>query len=224
MFGFADTIFISSGVVNFMKSLELGRVEIFGAFEADLPQGEEYLSIGFSPTTEQLKKRWENNGLSADFIADYFRIFYVSKKSTPAGEESAEEEFLIENLREGVKYVANELLENAMKFQDKHTSFTAHIVFSLYHDQLIFMVSNGATYSQAEKYRAFVQKIVSVEDPGEMYFDALQNSANHENSGHSGLGLLSMISDYSASLGWRFEYPESAKPNVIITTQVRLLT
>jgi len=205
-----------------MTQMDNTRIEIFGQFNINLPQGEEYLTIGFSPTDIPLKKRWENNGLSADFIADYFKTFFVSKKS-PLSDDTSDE-FIIDNLREGVKYIANELLENAMKFQDDKTPFTAQIVFSLYHEQLIFLVSNGATFEQAEKLKAFIDKVLAVTDPGELYFEALQDSTREENAGHSGLGLLSMISDYSAQLGWRFLYPENQKPNVVISTMVQLPT
>lgn len=206
--------------IALMIQTDKAKIEYFGDFETNLPQGEEYLTIGFSPTDVPLKKRWENNGLSADFIADYFRTFFVSRTIS----DSDSDDYIIENLREGVKYISNELLENAMKFQDDKTPFTAQIVFSLYNEQLIFMVSNGATFEQATKLQKFIKKIQEVEDPGELYFEALADSAREENAGHSGLGLLSMISDYSAMLGWRFLYPDDEKPNVVITTMVKLPT
>ena len=109
--------------------------QIFGHFIETLPQQDEYLTIGFSPSSQPLKKRWENNGLSADFISEYFRTFFVSQEE----EELDEEECIArENLRDAVKYIANELLENAMKFQDAALPFTAKIGFSLYSDRLIF--------------------------------------------------------------------------------------
>jgi hypothetical protein len=63
-------------------------IKILGNFIESLPEAEEYLMIGFSPSSLPLKKRWQNNGISADFMADYLRAFFISKY---AAEASAEE-------------------------------------------------------------------------------------------------------------------------------------
>lgn len=192
--------------------------EVFGDFIQQLPQSAEYLTIGFSPTSLPLKHRWENNGLSADFIADYFRNFYISKREA-AGEAADATE--VDNLRDAVKYIANELLENAMKFQSEEIPSTATIGFSLYSERLVFSITNGVNKVQAEKFKKHVQSIVS-EDPMELYIQAMRDSANAENANRSGLGLLSMICDYSARLGWEFKsHPDNAELQMV-TTMVSL--
>ena len=45
--------------------------QIFGAFMARQGASGEYLKISFSPTSMPIQQRWRNNGLSADFLADY---------------------------------------------------------------------------------------------------------------------------------------------------------
>ena len=101
--------------------------QIFGHFIEELPKQEEYLTIGFSPSSLSLKKRWKNNGLSADFIADYFKMFFISNQ---VDDEGMNNSILIDNLWNMVKYIANELLENAMKFQDQTIPITAKMEFS----------------------------------------------------------------------------------------------
>jgi len=190
--------------------------QIFGKFIEELPKQEEYLVIGFSPASVSLKERWSNNGLSADFIADYFKTFFVNK----INQTNQEENIGLENLRDAVKYVANELLENAMKFQDSSVAYTARIGFSIYHDRLIFLVSNGVKESQVEPLRIFINKILTT-DPSEMYFQTMKANAKNNDS-HSRLGLLSMVCDYSAELGWKLERTKTEPPVTVINTMVCL--
>jgi hypothetical protein len=195
--------------------------EIYGDFnDEEQPECEEYLSIRFSPSRLPLKKRWENNGLSADFIAEYFKIFYVSQQEENNGEAN---EILLENLRNSVKYVANELLENAMKFQAPIIYPTAARIFlSLYNDKLVFYITHSITAQQAESFELFIKKVVN-HDPQDLYMEAMRESAREENAHRSGMGLLSMVCDYNAKLGWKFESLEGL-PLVTVTTMVTLET
>jgi len=193
--------------------------EIFGDFNDEKqPECEEYLSIRFSPSRLPLKKRWENNGLSADFISEYFKIFYVSRQ-----EENGDilNDILLENLQNSVKYVANELLENAMKFQAPIIYPTAARIFlSLYNDKLVFYIKHNITAQQAESFEIFIKKILE-NDPQALYMEAMRESAREENAHRSGIGLLSMICDYNAKLGWKFESIDGV-PLVTVTTMVTL--
>ncbi len=195
-------------------------VEILGNYQEQLSEAGEYLNIGFAPSNVPLKKRWENNGLSADFIAEYFRTFYVGKQSVLAHKC---DEIEIENLRDTVKYIANELLENAMKFQDNSVPYTARIFLSLYEDKIIFCVTNGVEPQQAEKFKQHVRNLLH-NDPQELYMQVMRNSAREENQSHSGLGLLSMICDYGVKLGWKFENYPAQQQLTIVRTMVTLLT
>ena len=82
--------------------------QVFGNFVEMDEHKQEYLIIGFSPTSIPLQQRWRNNGLSADFLADYLSTFFP-------GEDAESQEQQTE-VKDAVSYVANELLENAMKF------------------------------------------------------------------------------------------------------------
>ena len=82
--------------------------QIFGEFIEQQGADGEYLKIGFSPTSLPIQQCWRNNGLSADFLADYLSTFFLGEDATSA-ERQAE-------VKGAVSYVANELLENAMKF------------------------------------------------------------------------------------------------------------
>jgi len=196
------------------------NIRFFGDFEENMPKQGESLTMVFSPSHSPLKRRWENNGLSADFIADYFKNFYIGRHQE---QDSDSDDYTAENLRDAVKYVANELLENAMKFQDTSASFTAQITLLLHSDRLVFCVTNGVKQAQADAFLRYVEKLLS-HDPHELYLETMRHSARDENKGHSGLGLLSMICDYSAKLGWKFEEDPAIPGIVIVSTLVTLQT
>ncbi len=88
-------------------------IEIFGDFSESKLNNEEFLIIGFSPTSIPIKQRWRNNGLSADFVADYLTTFFPVSDEDPSTRERQVE------IKGAVSYIANELLENAMKYNDE---------------------------------------------------------------------------------------------------------
>ncbi len=205
-------------------------------FEPSAELQQETLTLHFSPSNLPLKKRWENNGVSADFIAEYVKNFWIGHFE---GEYSLDDEkyfIQLENLHNSVKYVANELLENAMKFsywedpnrnlddpKNKEYYITestlAGVILSLSEDRLIFYISHIATNDQALKYLSFV-KILLSGDPEKLYYETMKNSYKEENINTSGLGILSMICDYSATLGWKFR--QITESLTSITTMVTL--
>jgi hypothetical protein len=42
-------------------------------------------------------------------------------------------------------------------------------------------------------------------DPGELLIERIEANAANENSNASGLGLLTLMNDYGARLGWQFD-------------------
>ena len=98
--------------------------QIFGNFIETFPPEHDSLELNFTPNSLPLKKRWRSNRLSAHFIADYFSNFL------PVDEDDPVQERRIKESKGAVSYVANELLENAMKFNNQATNFK--IKFGIY--------------------------------------------------------------------------------------------
>ena len=73
--------------------------QIFGHFIDRQDADGEYLKLGFSPTSMPIQQRWRNNGLSADFLADYLSTFFP-------GEDTASAERQVE-IKGAVSYIAN---------------------------------------------------------------------------------------------------------------------
>lgn len=169
----------------------------FGQFHSLAPtEGSESLNLSFWPGTVPLQQRWRNNGLSADFLGDYVTTFFPLDDNDPTTRARQTE------IRGAVSYIANELLENAMKFHDRTLSEPINISLHLDQDRIVFQESNGASAEATERYRLYIERL-DASDPNELYLQQLEENALSDSS--AGLGYLTMINDYNAELAWRFE-------------------
>lgn len=186
---------------------------ILGEFLTEIPETEEYLTISFSPSYNARKQRWGNYGLSADFLGDYFAAFF------PGGELTDSQIDQKENIKASVSYLANELLENAVKFSDENYQIPVNISLFFYRDKMTFVVSNSTTDQIAEKYQEFIQKILN-SDIDELYMQQLERTAL--GAGGSQMGLLTLINDYSARFGWKFETISGVAGAIKVTVMAHL--
>ncbi|MEO6862568.1 MAG: DUF6272 family protein [Microcoleus sp.] len=189
-------------------------IQTFGDFIESTPS-HEYLIIGFSPSSIPLKQRWRNNGLSADFLADYLTTFFPGNKDDPSTIDRQAE------IKSAVSYIANELLENAMKFNDETSEYPIDIKLELKSDGVIFSVANTIPPQAVGKFQAYIQQLLD-SDPNELYIEQLEKNAADESCTDSGLGLLTMLSDYSAKIGWNFQTVQKDPEVITVTTMVEL--
>jgi hypothetical protein len=182
---------------------------------AERSSGSEYLTLAFSPTNAPLRSRWRNNGLSADFLGDYVTTFLPTRDGTGAVGNQQNE------IRHAVAFIANELLENAMKYHERDVDIPVGIHLELTSDRIAVSVSNGIGAVQAERYSAFVADLLEG-DAGDMLFRQQEESAKSNESTMSGLGLLTMMNDYGAQLGWRFEIHPVRLGMMTVTTSAVL--
>jgi hypothetical protein len=188
-------------------------MQIFGEFVDELPVSEEYLTIHFSPASTPRKKRWSNYGLSADFLGDYFSTFFPGDELTNGNIDKKS------NVRAAVSYIANELLENTMKYSDETANLSVSISLYLYDKKLVFRVSNPAEVEIARKYQVFVEKLIT-SDIDELYAKQLEQTALGMGGSH--MGILTMINDYEAKLGWKFD-PLPQQPQTVQITVMAYL-
>ncbi|MGH6636101.1 MAG: slr1658 superfamily regulator, partial [Gammaproteobacteria bacterium] len=153
---------------------------IFGAYVERGSRDQEFLQIAFSPTSIPLQHRWRNNGLSADFLSDYVSTFFPGEDS-----ESADRR---EEIKSAVAFVANELLENAMKFNYTPLQYPVTIGMHLDQHNARFYVTNSVDPKAIEGFQAVIQRLLS-EDTNDLYMEALEKNEGEENAG-SGLGYL----------------------------------
>ncbi len=169
----------------------------------------ESLNLRFWPGMLPLKQRWRNNGLSADFLADYVTTFFPLDESDPATQRRQSE------IRGAVSYISNELLENAMKFHSDEVNQPISMQLFLHSEQIVFQLCNGIGQPAATQLKTYIEHFNS-HDPGELFITQMEENAVSDTS--AGLGFLTMANDYSASLSWGFE-PLDAD-SAMVTTQV----
>lgn len=188
-------------------------LQTFGDFQDEAIVSREYLTIVFSPSSLSLRERWRTNRLSANFLADYFSTFFPGE-GQPAGMSDPKSE-----LMGVITFIANELLENAMKFSDATSTEAVMLTLQLYPDKLVFLTKNQINSSTEVQLRSFIQAFLA-SDPAELYIQQIEQQAQDENSSSSGLGILTIVNDYAARVGWLFEAVEDA--GTIVTTKVQL--
>jgi len=186
--------------------------EILGNF-IEVKESKEYLIINFSPNEMPIQQRWRNNGLSADFLSDYWSTFFPDDgKSTERRQAE---------IKNAIAYIANELLENAMKFSYQPINYDITIGLYLFREELRFYATNSMDPSRIDEFKAFLNEVLS-EDPDELYIRQLEkNAAQPEDKPTSRLGFLTMINDYGVSLGWKFQNLQDQGIS-IVTTMVKM--
>jgi hypothetical protein len=175
----------------------------------------EYLTLVFSPVSAPLRSRWRNNGLSADFLGDYVTTFLPANGAVPAFQNRQKE------IRHAVTYIANELLENAMKYHQSDVDIPIRIHLELAGDHITVSVSNGVSTLQAGRYKAFVEHLQQ-EDTGDLLLRQQEENARSTGSAISSLGLLTMINDYDAQLDFRFDTHPTQLGSMTVTTSAVL--
>lgn len=191
--------------------------QIFGDYIEEFAGDLDSMEITFNPTIRSIKRRWVNNRLSAQFAADYFSAFLPVDDEDPKGDRRIKES------KGAVSYVANELLENAMKFNDAASHFK--VKFGIYFlgqetdEEVIAIIyaTNSISSESALKFQTFLDTLLAA-DPEELYVSQVEKSLE-EDSDASGLGFLTMINDYEAKLGWKFA-PSPQNSQILTVTSM----
>ena len=188
-------------------------IRLFGHFIERKDDDSEHLQIGFSPTSIPIQQRWRNNGLSADFLADYLSTFFP-------GDDSAASEPYAE-LKSAVSYVANELLENAMKFSYAPSQHAISIAMYLAADAVSLYVTNSVDPYAVAAFQQAIARLLT-EDIDTLYIAQLTHNTESDSADGSSLGYLTMLHDYGVTLAWKFA-PSLQDPDVTtVTTMARL--
>lgn len=155
------------------------------------------LELTFHP--EEFPVHWRRAALTADFAASWFG---------DAGDGVAD----------AVSYALNELVENAIKFG---TAGRVEVVVGIAGDELVMRVSNQLPRVDVPALRALLEEMIS-EDPWELIVKRVEANAEDPESNRSGLGFLTLLTDYDARLGWRVV--DATETHACLHTLVRLKT
>jgi hypothetical protein len=131
---------------------------------------------------------WHHCSTTADFVGD----FYAMRSARTAHD--------VNDARHTISYLINELLENVIKFR---APGDVELETSLADGHFEVRVSNLVDPATATRFQRTLAEITS-RDPGELLIERIEANAADDTSTGSGLGLLTLMSDYGARLGWTF--------------------
>lgn len=194
---------------------------IFGDFLENFPPERDSLELTFMPSSHSIKQRWRNNRISAHFVADYLSTFL------PIEDEAPNKERRLQESKGAISYIANELLENAMKFNDKQSNyrirFGIHFIENSNASNItaIIFTTNSISSQTVQILQDFIKKLLS-SDPSELYIHQIEKNAAEENNQTSGLGLITIVNDYTAKVGWKFETLQKDPEIITVTTMVQI--
>ncbi|NEQ50418.1 MAG: hypothetical protein F6K11_09840 [Leptolyngbya sp. SIO3F4] len=190
--------------------------ESFGQFASELHQENLCIKIDFPAKLVKQQKFWPNSNLSAKFVSQYISIFF------PVESNRTEQLRRRTEITDAARYIANELLENAIKFSC--TTAQQPVQMSLYHyaDRLIIMVANTTNTSNINAFRTLIHELTTL-DLNNLYIERLENNLDHENTLSSGLGFITILINYNTKLGWKIEQSSLESDCFLITTTVQLL-
>ena len=148
-------------------------------------------------------------------MADYLTTFFPANESDPSSVARQAD------LKGAVSYIANELLENAMKFHDETANEPIRFGIHLFQDLIVLFSINFISKTNFAPFRQVLEELTSA-DPEELYVRHLEKLAEEEDSHASGLGLITIMNDYLAKLGWKLEDSVSHSEEIEVTTMVQL--
>lgn len=158
----------------------------FGA--VDLTNGPRAIAHELHLNDGPLDLSWHHCTTTSDFLAEFFAL-QRQGNSTEFNE-----------VRHSIGYVVNELLENAIKFRQPGS---VEVSTSLEGARFEIQVTNFVSHDVAGRFQTLLHELTS-RDPGELLIERIEANAEDSSASGSGLGLLTLMNDYGAELGWVF--------------------
>jgi hypothetical protein len=153
-----------------------------------------------------LELSWHHCATTSDFVADVFALrFHASRND-------------YKEVRHSIGYLVNELIENAVKFR---ASGEIVIEASMDSESFKVKVSNVVEGATASEFQNLLSEITG-HDPGELLIRRIEANAADPKAMGSGLGLLTLMSDYGARLAWIFS-PAPDRDRVCLETFASIL-
>ena len=146
-----------------------------------------------------LQLGWKHSGMTSDFIAEVMALPYSRSRRDYT------------QAHHDIAYLSNELIENAVKFRQPGEIL---IEASICDETFLIRVMNTIDGATSSRFQQLLNRLQS-KDPGELLLEQIEINAISAASG-SGLGLLTLLSDYDAKMAWAFD--EDDDQRVILTT------
>lgn len=198
--------------------------KIFGEFIEDFDSSYQSLELSFDNVDISIKRQWRNHRLSAYFLADYL------ENLLPINNDHSDINDRLEECKNTVSFIGNELLENAIKFKSLNCSYPVKFGIHFFNNleenlkeiYIIVFTKNSIDEQNLEKFQEFIQKLLSF-DTNDLYIKQIEKTAEADDIDASGLGLLSIINDYSAKVSWKFDQKSHNPPITVVTTMAQIV-
>lgn len=152
-----------------------------------------------------LQINWHHCATTADFVGDLFALRLAGMPQ------------LYKEVRHSIGYLVNELVENAVKFR---VPGEIAIEAAMAEGAFRVKVSNLTDSVSAARFQTLLSEIKDG-DPGDLLIRRIEANAADPDNTVSGLGLLTLMSDYGARFAWVFR-PGSQGGHVRIETYASL--
>lgn len=156
--------------------------------EAAGSNGPSAFQMGIVLSEGPLGVSWQHASATCEFLGDIFATHHA-RSGTDFNEA-----------RHSIIYLVNELLENAIKFR---VPGDIELRGSLEDGNFEVTVVNRTSADTARQFQTLLEEITT-RDPGDLLIERIEANAADENSSGSGLGILTLMNDYGARLGWEF--------------------
>ncbi|CAN7463841.1 ATP-binding protein [Rhizobium sp. LjRoot30] len=144
---------------------------------------------------------WHHCSVTSEFLGEFFALRCGAKNLD------------YNEARHSIGYLVNELLENAIKFRAPGDIV---IETTLQENHFEIKVTNLINVETSNRFQPLLAELTS-RDPGDLLIERIEANAEDAFSSGSGLGLLTLMSDYGARLGWRFS-PVAEGNNIRLET------
>lgn len=170
-----------------------------------LPQLDNEIALTYWPYRYPLQ--WSQGGKIPDFVANYLASIEAERGLSTSSD-----------VKVTVSYLLNELVENSVKF---YLSGTIRIRVGLHDGEIVLVVINQIAGDQKPGLvHQFSELLKS--DPEEIFIARMEAVDSPSERGSSNIGLLSMIMDYQARLGWNFVQVTDNEDRFWMHTMVRV--
>jgi len=178
--------------------------QILGAY-VERNGGQESLLVRFSTHAIPRPLRWQNSDLLADFLAEYWATLLPAYAVPPERQDE---------ITGAIGHVANELLENLVKFNYRPERNAISLELSMHAHVLRFYATNAIDPQAIERFQGWIRQLLG-EPSSELY----EERTRHDQPGS---GLLSLLNDHAARLAWKFERDPNDPQLVLVTTMVEV--
>ncbi|KRD49564.1 MULTISPECIES: hypothetical protein [Sinorhizobium/Ensifer group] len=131
---------------------------------------------------------WKHCAMASDFVAELAALRYRASRNT------------YREVRHNIGYLTNELVENAVKFR---ASGSVVVEAALEGHSFRTKVSNVIDNEAAARFQELLSEIADG-DPGDLLIERIEANATGLGKSGSGLGLLTLMSDYGVRFAWVF--------------------